>query len=168
MLDHHDRLIASELQRDNRLGVEQIAERVGLSPSTVHRRITRLRERKVILADTCALDPRAFGLTLTFIVEIILEKVRTHEVSAMKKRLLAAQEVQQIYNVTGDVDLLLVVLARDMEHFEQVSRDLFAADPHVRRYKTSVVMDRVKTSQAIPIDLPSRVRKSRAVARKGS
>jgi Lrp/AsnC family transcriptional regulator, leucine-responsive regulatory protein len=166
MLDRYDRLIASELQRDSRLGVEQIAERIRLSPSTVHRRIARLREEKVILADTCVLDPRAFGLSLTFIVEIILEKVRTQEVSAIKRRLLAAPEVQQIYNVTGDVDLLLIVLARDMEHFELVSRELFAADPHVRRYRTSVVMDRVKTGQAVPIDVAPSPQKSKTVRRR--
>lgn len=161
MLDYHDRLIADALQRDNRLGVDEIAERIGLSASTVHRRIARLRARRVIVADTCALDPKAFGLSLTFIVEIILERVRSQEVTAIKRRLLAAQEVQQIYNVTGEVDLLLIVLARDMEHFEQISRELFAADPHVRRYKTSVVMDRVKTGQTIPIDLPAKQRRSR-------
>jgi DNA-binding Lrp family transcriptional regulator len=43
------------------------------------------------------------------------------------------------------------VLARDVEHFEEISRNLFSADPLVRRYRTSVVMDRVKTGQTIPI-----------------
>jgi hypothetical protein len=40
-----------------------------------------------------------------------------------------------------------------VEHFEQISRELFSADPHVRRYKTSVVMDRVKTGLTVPVDV---------------
>jgi DNA-binding Lrp family transcriptional regulator len=151
MYDRQDLLIAAALQDDNRLGVDELARKVELSPSAVHRRIARLRADGVIKADVSVLDPKALGFGMTFIVEVILEKVRVPEVAAIKKRLKAAPEVQQIYNVTGDVDLLLIVLARDVEHFEQISRELFSADPHVRRYKTSVVMDRVKTGQTVPI-----------------
>jgi Lrp/AsnC family transcriptional regulator, leucine-responsive regulatory protein len=153
MYDRQDLLIAATLQDDNRQGVDDLARKVGLSPSAVHRRIARLREAGVIKADVAVLDPKALGFGMTFIVEVILEKVRVGEVAAIKKRLKAAPEVQQIYNVTGDVDLLLIVLARDVEHFEQISRELFSADPHVRRYKTSVVMDRVKTGQTVPVDV---------------
>lgn len=152
MLDAHDRLIAAALQVDNRQSVDDIASQAGLSPSAVHRRMARMREHGVIRADVSVLEPKAFGVGMTFIVEIVLEKVRVPEVAAIKKRLKAAPEIQQIYNVTGDVDLMLIVLARDVEHFEEISRNLFSADPHVRRYRTSVVMDRVKTGQTIPIE----------------
>ncbi len=151
MLDRIDLAIAAELQKNNTLSSQEIAARIGLSASSVHRRIVRLRKDKVVLADVSILDPKALGYRMTFIVEIILEKVRTSEVAAIKKRLQAAPEVQQIYNVTGDVDLLLIVVARDMEHFEHISRQYFSADPHVRRYRTSVVMDRVKCSLALPL-----------------
>ena len=152
MIDAFDRLIAAALQVDNRQNIEAIAEQVGLSASAVHRRIARMREEGLIRADVSVLNEKAFGLGMTFIVEIVLEKVRVAEVTAIKKRLRAAPEVQQIYNVTGDVDLMLIVLARDVEHFEEISRALFSADPHVRRYRTSVVMDRVKTGQTIPLE----------------
>jgi DNA-binding Lrp family transcriptional regulator len=151
-MDVQDRLIAAALQADNRKSVDTIAEQVGLSASAVHRRIARMREEGAIAGDVSVLNPKAFGLGMTFIVEIVLEKVRVPEVTAMKKRLKAAAEVQQIYNVTGDVDLMLIVLARDVEHFEEISRNLFSSDPHVRRYRTSVVMDRVKTGHSIPLE----------------
>lgn len=150
MLDDRDRIIAAALQEDCRLSTDEIAARAELSPSAVHRRIARMREQGAITADVSILDPKAFGFGMTFIVELVLEKVRVPEVTAIKRKLKAAPEVQQIYNVTGDVDLMLIVLARDVEHFEQISRDLFSADPHVRRYRTSVVMDRVKTTQTVP------------------
>ena len=151
-MDDHDRLIAAALQADSRKSVDIIAEQVGLSASAVHRRIARMRENGAICGDVSVLNPKAFGVGMTFIVEIVLEKVRVPEVTAIKKRLRAAAEVQQIYNVTGDVDLMLIVLARDVEHFEEISRSLFSADPHVRRYRTSVVMDRVKTGHTIPLE----------------
>ncbi len=152
MLDAQDRSIAAALQADSRRSIEDIAALANLSPSAVHRRIARMRDAGVIQGEVAVLDPKAFGVAMTFIVEIVLEKVRVAEVTAIKRRLSNAPEVQQIYNVTGDVDLMVIVMARDIEHFEQISRELFSADPHVRRYRTSVVMDRVKTGLAIPID----------------
>ncbi|MCA8885430.1 MAG: Lrp/AsnC family transcriptional regulator [Hyphomonadaceae bacterium] len=150
-MDETDKRIAALLQVNGRRGADELAAEIGLSASAVHRRIVRMREEGVIAAELAVLDPKAFGIGITFIVEIVLEKVRVPEVSAIKKRLKAAPEVQQIYNVTGDVDLMLIVLARDVEHFEEISRNLFSADPLVRRYRTSVVMDRVKTGQTIPV-----------------
>ncbi|MEZ5971099.1 MAG: Lrp/AsnC family transcriptional regulator [Hyphomonadaceae bacterium] len=150
-MDETDKRIAALLQVNGRRGADELAAEIGLSASAVHRRIVRMREEGVIAAELAVLDPKAFGIGITFIVEIVLEKVRVREVSAIKKRLKAAPEVQQIYNVTGDVDLMLIVLARDVEHFEEISRNLFSADPLVRRYRTSVVMDRVKTGQTIPV-----------------
>jgi DNA-binding Lrp family transcriptional regulator len=161
MYDRQDLLIAAALQNDNRIGVDELARKVALSPSAVHRRLARLRETGVIKADVSVLDPKVLGFAMTFLVEIMLEKVRVGEVAAIKRRLKAAPEVQQIYNITGDTDLLLIVLARDVEHFEQISRELFSADPHVRRYKTSVVMDRVKTGQTVPIDVTEAARPQR-------
>jgi Lrp/AsnC family leucine-responsive transcriptional regulator len=151
-LDAVDRQIAAVLQGDNRLPIEKLATRVGLSPSATHRRVVRLRESGAIAAEVAVLDPKTFGLGMTFIVELILEKVRVGEVATLKARLKKAPEVQQIYNVTGDADLLLIMLARDVEHFERISRELFAADPHLRRYRTSVVVDRVKVSLKIPLN----------------
>lgn len=153
MFDEFDLRIAAALQQDNQQGVEAIAAQTGLSPSATHRRIVRMRNSGAIQADTSVLDPKIFGLGMTFIVEITLEKVRAAEVAETKARLKTAREIQQIYNVTGDGDLVLIVLARDVEHFEEISRARFSADPLVRRYKTSVVMDRVKTTLSVPLDI---------------
>ena len=151
-MDQFDRRILDCLQRDNRRTTEAMAEEIGLSASAIHRRIAKLRAERVIIADSATIDPKAVGLTMTFIVEISLERVRVDEVTAFKKRLRAAAEVQQCYNVTGDGDLLLIMLARDVEHFESISARLFSSDQTVRRYRTSVVMDRVKVGLSIPID----------------
>ena len=152
MLDAYDRKISACLQRDNRQSLDQIAEKIGLSPSATHRRAAQLRSKGVLKADVAILDPKAFGLDMTFIVTIALEKVRIPEVAAVKAKLKATPEIQQIYNITGEADLLAIVLARDVEHFEQISRRAFSSDPRVRRYTTSVVMDRVKVGLTIPVE----------------
>jgi Lrp/AsnC family leucine-responsive transcriptional regulator len=151
MLDDFDRRILSALQRDNQQTAEDIAAAVRLSPSAVHRRIARLREERVIVADVAVVDPAAVDRKMTFVVELMLEKLRVAEAAAIKRRLREAPEVQQCYNITGDADLLLIVTARDVEDYEDISRRLFSSDAGLRRYRTSVVMDRVKVSLAVPV-----------------
>jgi Lrp/AsnC family leucine-responsive transcriptional regulator len=151
MIDDFDRQILAHLQKDNRQTAEDLAEVVGLSPSAVHRRITKLRADRVIVADVSIVDPAAVDRKMTFVVELMLEKVRTTEAATIKRRLREAPEIQQCYNITGDADLLLIITARDVEDYEDISRRLFSSDAGVRRYRTSVVMDRVKTSLAVPV-----------------
>jgi Lrp/AsnC family leucine-responsive transcriptional regulator len=151
MIDDFDRQILAHLQKDNRQTAEDLAAVVGLSPSAVHRRITKLRADRVIVADVSIVDPAAVDRKMTFVVELMLEKVRTTEAATIKRRLREAPEIQQCYNITGDADLLLIITARDVEDYEDISRRLFSSDAGVRRYRTSVVMDRVKTSLAVPV-----------------
>ena len=151
MIDDFDREILARLQRDNRQTAEELADVVGLSPSAVHRRITKLREERVIVGDVAIVDPARVDRKMTFIVELMLEKVRAAEATAIKRRLREAPEIQQCYNITGDADLLLIITARDVEDYEDISRRLFSSDPGIRRYRTSMVMDRVKTSLAVPV-----------------
>ena len=151
MLDDFDLQILEALQRDNRQTAELIADAIGLSPSAVHRRIVKLRDDRVIVADVAVVDPARVDRKMTFIVELMLEKVRTTEAAAITKRLREAPELQQCYNITGAADLLLILTARDVEDYEDISRRLFSSDAGVRRYRTSVVMDRVKASLTVPV-----------------
>lgn len=50
-----------------------------------------------------------------------------------------------------DADFFLIVLARDMDDFEQLTRKLFMEDANVRRFRTSVVMNRAKTGVDLAI-----------------
>lgn len=151
MLDSLDRKIANHLQQDLRLSVERLAETVNLSPSAVHRRIAKLRELGAISAEVAVLNPKVFEAGMAFIVEIVLEKVRVAEVGEIKEALKKAPEVQQIYNVTGDIDLFVIMRAKSVEHFEDLCRDLFSSNEKVKRYRTSVVLDAVKTGQTISV-----------------
>src|ERR1043165_951558 len=72
-LDEYDVKILSVLRRNNRLPLDEIAERIHLSPSSVQRRITRLRRTGVIQADVSILAPELLGKRVTALVEVTLE-----------------------------------------------------------------------------------------------
>jgi Lrp/AsnC family leucine-responsive transcriptional regulator len=60
-------------------------------------------------------------------------------------------QVQQVYNVTGECDFVVVFVVRDMQQYSALTRELFYADPNVKRFKTLVALDRTKVTLDVPV-----------------
>ncbi|MEM6785691.1 MAG: Lrp/AsnC family transcriptional regulator [Bacteroidota bacterium] len=149
MLDSLDRALLTELQADNQQTHAQLGAKVGLSASSVRRRVTALRERGVIEAEVAVLAPEAVGVQAIVFVTFGEESIDGDD--SFRQRMRAAPEVQQCYSVAGDVDYVLVVHAPDLASYEAWGKRVLMADPTIRRYDTHLVWSRIKFSTAIPL-----------------
>ncbi|MBN8886426.1 MAG: Lrp/AsnC family transcriptional regulator [Rudaea sp.] len=152
-LDHFDIAILETLQNDAAVSFAQLGERVNLSPSAVQRRVQALKADGVITGTRAILDPRKIGQALTIILEITLESDRTDLLAQIRRRLIAAAEVQHCYYVTGEYDLVVVLTLADIQALKHFVARMLAVDDNVRRYKTSVVMESIKSTTAYPLDV---------------
>lgn len=150
-LDRADIALLEAVQKNNRLTSEELAQIVHMSPTACQRRLKRLRAEGVIEADVAIVSPKAAGRPVTMIVLVSLERERADIVDRFKASIRASRDVMMGYYVTGDMDFMLVVTARDMESYEQFTRRFFYENPDIKGFKTMVVMDRVKASFAFPI-----------------
>lgn len=150
-LDAFDLKIIEILQQDARTPQRRIGEAVHLSAPAVQRRIRRLEEAGVITANVAVVDPKALGQALTIVVEVEVISESAAEIAAAKQAFAAAPEVQQCYYVTGAADFILVVIVPSMPDYEALTRRLFFGNNNVKRFRTSVAMDRVKTGLGVPI-----------------
>ncbi|SDP89373.1 Lrp/AsnC family transcriptional regulator [Phyllobacterium sp. OV277] len=150
-LDHFDLAILDILQRDNATPQRIIGEAVNLSAPAVQRRIKRMEETGIIQANIAVLDPAKVGQPITLFVEVEVESERIDLIDAAKRSFAAAAEVQQCYYVTGEADFILVVIVASMTEYEALTRRLFFGNHNVKRFRTVVVMDRVKTGMTIPL-----------------
>jgi Lrp/AsnC family leucine-responsive transcriptional regulator len=150
-LDDFDLCLIDAIQRNNRLTVGELAEKVCLSPSSVQRRLRRLREHKIIHAEVALVSPETLGRGLTSIVEVSLDTDRAEVIEDFARAILAAPEVMQAYYVTGNADFVLVITARDMADYEQFADRFFSKNRHVKHFRTSVVMRRIKWGLAVPV-----------------
>jgi len=151
ILDTFDREILRHVQRDARMTGEDIGASIGLSAAAVQRRLKRMREIGVIVAEVAVVDPRAVGQTMSFIVGVEMERERADMLDAFRRAACADPNVQHCYYVTGVADFILIVTARDMDDFQAFTRRLLFDNPNIRRFTTSVVMARDKTSQIVPV-----------------
>jgi Lrp/AsnC family leucine-responsive transcriptional regulator len=151
-LDHLDIAILACLQEDSRTIAETIGAKVGLSAAAVQRRIKRLRESGVIEREVAVLSQQALGLSMTFVVMVEMERESLAVLDGFRRQVLADDNVQQCYYVTGNADFVLVVTCHDMADFEAFTRRMFFDNPNVRHFTTSVAMDRVKIGLTLPLD----------------
>lgn len=151
-LDQTDRAILAVLQHDARLSTDALADRVGASRSSVQRRLKRLNETGVIEREIIQLNPQKTNALMTFVVEVELERERVDLLDDFKRSMLALEEVQQCYYITGHADFILIVLVKDMNDYDRFSRQVFVENPNIRRFATSVVVDRVKASLRVPLE----------------
>lgn len=150
-LTEGDRAILREMQRDARLTLSALAERVGLSQSSTQRRLQRLRDIKVILGDVSVLDQRSIGLSVTLLVELELERDRPELLQALHRWIAASPEVQQAWCVTGRGDYTLVIAAGSIDHFDTFAEQMMSANANIRKFTTSVVLKQLKRSLTIPV-----------------
>jgi Lrp/AsnC family leucine-responsive transcriptional regulator len=154
-LDKLDRQILRSLQADGRATYEQLAEQVGLSPSAVLRRVKRLEESGVIDRYVALVKPEKVGLDLTAYLNVRLEKhTESHKRNPMdvfRASVQAWPEVVECAALTGEMDYFLRVVVQDMAHYSRFVMDTLLKHPSVQDCKTSFVLDRVKTTTAIPV-----------------
>ena len=151
-MDKFDARILDALQLNAHATAEALSGQVGLSPDACRKRLARLRGSGLIEAEIAVLDPARVGRGLILIVEVTLQNERKLDLDRFKSAMQAAPEVMQCYYVTGNADFILILSARDMTDYEAFTRRHFFAEDNVLRFRTSAVMDRVKTGFAIPVE----------------
>lgn len=150
-LDDFDLRLLALLQEDSQRPVPALAAAVGLSTPACYRRIARLRKTGAIRREVAVVNPRTLGWPLSMIVLVTLEREGAGTVDEMMRVLKSVPEVVEAWNVTGDYDFAVRMLARDMEGYDELVRLLFAADDRVRSFKTLVIIRQVKEASPIPI-----------------
>lgn len=150
-LDRFDRAILALLQRDNHLPQRVIAEAVSLSAPAVQRRIRRLEECGVIRANVALLDPDLVGLPVTLVVDVRMVSDCRSSLAAFRRRVDVEDAVQQCYDVTGESDYVLIISVASMRDYEALTERLFGSDDNVQRFRTQVVLKRIKVGMALPV-----------------
>lgn len=149
-MDAYDRTLLYLLQQDALLTAEQLSKKVALSPSAIARRVRRLRDQEIIIADRAVVTDR-IGPFLTAMVDIQLAHHGLAKIEPLMQKLMAMDEVQVIMDVAGSVDLTLIVAVRDLDAFNAFADETLAGDPAVQRYETRLIKRRRKFTTAWPI-----------------
>ena len=151
-LDRFDLRILDELQRDGALTNQDLAERIGLSPSPCSRRVHRLEEAGVILRRVTLLERSRLNLALTALIQISMDRHTPERFANFEGKVRQYPEVLECYLITGqDADYLLKVVVPDMEHYQEFLLNKITRIEGVSGVHSSFVMRRVIDKTELPL-----------------
>lgn len=151
-LDRYDLKILAELQRDARVSNQELAERIGLSPSPCSRRVKQLEDDGLILRQVALLDRKKLGLTLTAYVQIGMDRHTPERFENFEQAIRQWPEVLECSLVTGmDADYQLKVVVPDMEHYQQFLLGRLTRVEGVTSVRSNFVLNQVVSSTQLPL-----------------
>jgi len=142
--DSLDRRILKELVRDARITNNQLADRVGLTPSPCLRRLRRMEEAKIIRGYTALVDPAVEGWTMAAMVVVKLSRQHEDEITMFEAAIREWDEVLECYLVTGAPDYILKVMSTGLEGYEAFIKGKIARLKCVASIETSFIMNTIK------------------------
>jgi Lrp/AsnC family leucine-responsive transcriptional regulator len=152
ILDEIDYKILKILQEDGKVSNQDLAGRVGLSPSPCLRRVRALEQSGVIRQYVALLDSGEIGLGLHAIVELRLEHQTRTAAQRLEKELSKYPQVLECYLMTGEWDYALHVVARDLDDYRDFCINCLSNLPGVGNVKSNISMKQVKYSTALLLD----------------
>ena len=150
-MDKADCNILAELQRDGRISLTDLAERVGISLSSCQRRVRSLEQDGVISGYRANLDPARFGLNFSALVFVTLREGDRQAVSNFENAVKEIPQIIQAQRLFGDPDYLLHVITRDLPDFQRLYDEKLSGLAGVQRLTSTLVMKTVIKDRALPV-----------------
>lgn len=154
VLDRYSLVILSELQRDSRQTVQQLAERVGLSATPCWKRVKEMEAAGIIRGYTALVDREKVGLHIAVIVEANLTQHSEDVVQRFERAVAESPQIVQCRSTTGQADYIMTVLVPDIKGYERFLHDTIFKLPGVTHVRSSIVLREVKAEARLPVGLP--------------
>ncbi len=151
-LDRYDQHILEVLQQDGRINNQDLADRIGLSPSPCLRRVRALEESGLIVGYRALLDAKKLGLTLTALIHISMDKHTPERFANFEAVVGLLPEVLECLLITGqNADYQLKVAVRDMDHYQALLLNKLASITGVTGVHSSFVLRQVLSKTALAV-----------------
>ena len=149
-LDKIDRKILDILQKNGRIAMTDLAEKVGLSATPCTERVRRLERDGVILGYHAQVSPQALGKNLLVFVEIKLSAKSGEVFERVKKEMLFVPEVMECHLVSGDFDYLIKARIGEMGEYRRLLGNILLKLPSAAESRSYVVMEELKETLYLP------------------
>ncbi len=166
-----DLALLAELQRDMHATNQGMGERLHLSASQVSRRIQRLEAMGLIQAYVALLDPSLLGLNVRAFTYVTLARHGGEEGEAFERAVDGIPEILDCYSISGGADYMLQIVTASLADLSEVVLKPLTRLPGVSNIQSSIALQRIKSSTALPLTQLSRprtvTRRARLVQREG-
>lgn len=151
-LDRYDRQLLEVLQKDGRISNQDLADRIGLSPSACLRRMRTLEEGGLIIGYRALLNAKVLGLSLMALIHISMDRHTPERFAKFEATVADLPEVLECLLITGqDADYQLKVIVRDMDAYQELLLNKITRIEGVTGVHSSFVLRRVVNKTSLPV-----------------
>jgi len=148
-IDQIDFEIIAALRNNARISNKELAEQIGLAPSSCLERVRYLRARSYIRDAHVEVDLIALGLGLQAMVAIRMNQHSRVGLQAFQDYVIGLDEVLTVYHLSGANDFMVQIAVKDAETLRDFVLDSFAERPEVAHIETAVIYEQVKNWQLV-------------------
>jgi Lrp/AsnC family transcriptional regulator len=149
-MDQFDRAILALLQEDGTLALNEIAAKVGLSPTPCWNRVRKMEESGIIARRVAVLDPGKLGLGVTIYVSIETNDHSEGWLARFAEVVRQMPEIVDVYRMSGDVDYMMRVIVPSIDAYDAFYRRLIRDIP-LKNVTSRFAMEKVKSTTALPL-----------------
>ncbi|MDR2787752.1 MAG: Lrp/AsnC family transcriptional regulator [Candidatus Accumulibacter sp.] len=151
-MDRYDRQILRILQKEGRVSNQELADRIGLSPSPCLRRVRALEEAGVVKAYRALLDAKALDYSLMALIYISMDVHTPERFDNFERNIREIPEVLECLMITGqDADYQIKAVVKDMDAFQELLLNRITRIQGVTGVHSSFVLRRVVDTTVLPV-----------------
>ena len=151
-LDRYDWHILQILQDDGRISNQELADRIGLSPSPCLRRVKALEDNGSITGYRALVDAKKLGLTLMALIHIAMDQHTPERFAAFEAQVQMIPQVLECLLITGQkADYQLKVIVKDLDAYQELLLNRITRIPGISGVHTSFVLRHVIHKTAMPL-----------------
>ena len=152
-IDRFDRILLAALQQDGRLTNNELADRIGLSPSQCSRRRTRLEKAGLIAGYHAAIDRERAGFAFVSIISVTLATHTEGNAERFARLVRAAPNILEAHALTGEMDYSIKVVTPDLNALSDFINGTLLAHESVQNVKTAIVLNTIKDTSVLPLSV---------------
>ncbi|MDD2793604.1 MAG: Lrp/AsnC family transcriptional regulator [Sediminibacterium sp.] len=148
-LDAKDLAILKLLQQNARITVKEISDQVNLSTTPVHERIKRMEDSGVIKQYATLVDHTKVKKGLMVICYVSLKQHDKTAGGKFIKRMHELNEVIECYNISGEFDFMLKVVAESMDAYYDFHVNKLSQAENIGHVQSVFVMGVIKQTHVL-------------------
>jgi DNA-binding Lrp family transcriptional regulator len=157
-LEHHkldsiDLKILAELQADGRITNVELSRRAKITAPPCLRRMRALEKAGYIQGYHADLDAKSLGFEVTGFAFVGLGSQHDQDLKAFEDHARAWPNVRECYMLSGEVDFLLKIVAKDLSSFQSFITEVLTAEKNVASVKTALSIHASKIQPGVPIEV---------------
>jgi Lrp/AsnC family transcriptional regulator, leucine-responsive regulatory protein len=149
-LDKIDLKILKILQENSKITNLDLSKKIGLSPAPTLERVKKLEQSDIIQSYHANVNPVQMGLNVKTFVLVTLAWKQEDALNRFLKKIEKIDEVTECYIITGEADLLIKVICKDIPSYEQLLFKTLSQIEEIERLKTLMTLSTAKDAKILP------------------